>query len=43
MSAVPCVEVAEADYHALVIELKAACLAAGGTPEECQTVKEQKP
>lgn len=27
----------------MVIELKAACLALGGSPEECQTVKEQKP
>lgn len=36
MSAVPCVEVAEADYHALVIELKAACLALGQSPAECQ-------
>ena|SRR3990167_10187992 len=35
-----CVELAEQDYHALVIELKAACLAFGQTPEECQT--EQK-
>jgi len=43
MSAVPCVELAEDDYHALVIELKAACLALGQTPEECQTVKETEP
>lgn len=42
MTAVPCVEVAEEDYHALVIELKAACLALGGSPGECQAVKEQK-
>ena len=38
----PCVELAEADYQALVIELKAACLALGQTPEECQAVKEQE-
>lgn len=28
------------DAQALVIEVKAACLALGGTPEECQTVRE---
>lgn len=28
------------DAQAIVIELKAACLALGGSPEECQTVKE---
>lgn len=30
------------DAQALVIELKAACLALGGTPEACQTVKEHQ-
>lgn len=28
------------DAQAIVIELKAACLALGQSPEECQTVKE---
>jgi hypothetical protein len=27
----------------IVVELKAACLAAGGTPEECQTVTKEEP
>lgn len=29
------------DAQAIVIELKAACLALGGSPEECQAVKEK--
>lgn len=29
------------DAQELVIELKAACLALGGSPEECQAVKEK--
>lgn len=37
-----CVELAEQDYHALVIELKAACLAFGQSPEECQAVKKEE-
>lgn len=36
-----CVTLLEADYQAIVIELKTACLAAGGTAEQCQT-KQQK-
>lgn len=30
------------DAQAIVVELKAACLALGGTPEACQTVTERK-
>lgn len=29
------------DAIGLVVEVKAACLALGGSPEECQTVKEK--
>ena len=36
--AAQCVTLIEADYLALVIELKAACLALSGTPDQCQTV-----
>ena len=42
MQPVPCVELAEDDYHALVIELKAACLAFGQSPAECQAVKKDE-
>lgn len=31
------------DAIGLVVEVKAACLALGGSPEECQTVKEKAP
>ena len=30
------------EAQGIVIELKAACLALGGSPEECQTVKEKE-
>lgn len=30
------------DFQQIVIELKTACLALGGTPEECQTVPNQE-
>lgn len=33
-----CTMLVTEDYQALVIELKSACLALGGTPNECQTV-----
>lgn len=32
-----CLVILEDDYRALIVELKAACLALGGTPEACQT------
>lgn len=34
---VPCVVVLEADWQAMVIYAKSACLALGGTEEACQT------
>ena len=33
----PCVVLAREDWEAIVRELKAACLALGGSPEACQT------
>ena len=39
VNAVPatCVILEQGDYRSLVRELKAACLALGGSPEDCQT------
>ena len=36
--AAQCVTLLERDYLDLVIELKAACLALSGTPDQCQTI-----
>jgi len=38
-----CVVLTQDDYLALVRELKAACLALGGTPDACLTRKESPP
>ncbi len=40
---VSCTTLLTADYQQLVIELKTACLAAGGTDEECQTTPVEGP
>jgi hypothetical protein len=34
-----CVTLLEDDYFAIIAELKAACLAAGQEPEQCQTLR----